>query len=246
MKTEFYDRSKRANLYNSIFIYKSISLLLLIIISIVLAVLFHVERPYLTAASDGKTSPFIIAVAVCIILFILSSVLDFVILFRTMSIGTKLNALAFIDHLTGLPNRHSCDLLIKSFSSPQRLKYAGFILMQISNLSSINKEDGHTGGNWLISEFSNILEDVSDNYGYVGRNGGNEFIMLMENCDKERADRFLEKLRERIHGYNEMNVGAMIEVTYSKVLNCDEQRDQISDLISLGYKKIRETPLKLS
>ncbi len=246
MKTEFYDRSKRANLYNSIFLYKCISLLLLIIMSVVLAVLFHVERPYLTAASGGKTPPFIIAVAICIILFILSSILDFIILFRTISIGTKLNALAFIDHLTGLPNRHSCDLLIRSFSSPQRLKNAGFILMQISNLGSINKEDGHTGGNWLISEFSNILEDVSDTYGYIGRNGGNEFIMLMDDCDPARADMFLEKLRERIHGYNELNVGAMIEVTYSKVLNCDEQKEQISDLISLGYKKIRETPLKLS
>ncbi len=246
MKTEFYDRSKRANLYNSIFLHKCISLLLLIIMSVVLAVLFLVERPLLTAASGGKTPPFIIAVAICIILFILSSILDFIILFRTISIGTKLNALAFIDHLTGLPNRHSCDLLIRSFSSPQRLKNAGFILMQISNLGSINKEDGHTGGNWLISEFSNILEDVSDTYGYVGRNGGNEFIMLMDDCDPSRADMFLEKLRARIHGYNELNVGAMIEVTYSKVLNCDEQKEQISDLISLGYKKIRETPLKLS
>ncbi len=246
MKTEFYDRSKRANLYNSIFIYKSISLLLLVIMSIVLAVLFHAERPYLTAASGGRTTPFLIAVAICIILFIISSVLDFIILFRTMSIGTKLNTLAFIDHLTGLPNRHSCDLLIKSFSSPERLKNAGFILMQISNLGSINKEDGHTGGNWLISEFSNILEDVSENYGYIGRNGGNEFIMLMDDCDSSRADMFLGKLRERIHGYNEMNVGAMLEVTYSEVLNCDEHMEQISDLISLGYKKIRETPLKLS
>ena len=154
--------------------------------------------------------------------------------------------MAYLDHLTGLPNRYSCDLLIESFNNPQRLPMAGFMLMKLGNLDSTNDENGHDNGNWLISEFSTILEDVSANFGYVGRNGGNEFIILIENCDSTAADMFLLELTKRIHGYNEMNVGTPIEVAYSKVLNCDENVENISDLISLGYKKIREMPLKLS
>ena len=120
------------------------------------------------------------------------------------------------------------------------------MLMQISNLNSVNDTDGHTGGNWLISEFSEMLEDVSENYGFIGRNGGNEFIILIENCDSTTADMFLLDLTKRIHGYNEMNVGSMVEVVYSKVLNCDEHLEKISDLVSLGYKKIHEMPQRLS
>ena len=57
---------------------------------------------------------------------------------------------------------------------------------------------------------------------------------------------FLLDLAKRIHGYNEMNVGSPIEVTYSRVLNLDEHKEKISDLISLGYQKIREMPQTLS
>ncbi len=246
MKHEFYDRSKRAGIYNTIFRYKKVSLALLAILTILLTVFFFIEKPALDQATGGRPSAFIIVAAVCIVFFAGSVILDFYILSRTIAIGKRLDDLAYIDHLTGLPNRHSCDLLIESFSDPERLRNAGFLLMQLSNLHSINSSDGHTGGNWLISEFSNILEDVADGYGYVGRNGGNEFIMLMDDCDADKANTFLMELTKRIKGYNEMNVGSTIEVTYTKILNCDEHKESISELISLGYKKIRETPQTFS
>jgi GGDEF domain-containing protein len=118
--------------------------------------------------------------------------------------------------------------------------------MQLSNLNTINASDGHTNGNWLISEFSTMLEDVSENYGYVGRNGGNEFIILIEDCDSTKADMFLLDLGKRIHGYNGMKVGSPVEVSYARTLNCDEHKEKISDLVSLGYRKLRETPQILS
>ena len=246
MKNEFYDRSKRAGVYNKIFLYKKLSLAILVLLTRLLAVFFFIEKPAFDEAMGGRPSAFIITAAVCIVFFAGSVILDFYILSRTVSIGKRLDNLAYIDHLTGLPNRHSCDLLIESFNSPERLKNAGFILMQISNLHSINSTGGHTGGNWLISEFSNILEDVADNYGYVGRNGGNEFIMLMDDCNEEKSKLFLAELTGRIRGYNELNVGAAIEVNYAKILNISENKETISELISLGYKRIRETPLTLS
>ncbi len=246
MKSEFYDKSKRANVYNSIYVYKIISLVVLVIMTIVLSVLFHEDKELFHLLSDESTPAFFVAVGACIVLFVISIIIDFYILRRTASIGLRLNKLAFIDHLTGLPNRYSCDLLIDTFNAPERLPKAGFILMQISNLRTVNDSDGHTGGNWLISEFCNILEDVSENYGYVGRNGGNEFIILMENCDSTQADMFLLDLAKRIRGYNELNVGTPLEISYSRVLNCDEHLDKISDIVSLGYKKIRDNSQVLS
>ncbi len=246
MKPEFYNRSKRANVYNTIYIYKMVSLVILVILTIVLIVLFHKDKALFHDMSTASTPAFFIVVAVCIIMFVFSILMDFYILGRTASIGRRLNKMAYIDHLTGLPNRHSCNLLIESFNTPERLPNTGFLLLQISNLNAVNASDGHDGGNWLISEFCTILEDVSENYGYIGRNGGNEFILLMENCDSTQADMFLLDLTKRIHGYNEMNVGSPIEVSYSRVLNCDEHLEKISEIISLGYRKIREGAQTLS
>lgn len=249
MKPEFYSRSKRATIYNSIYIYKIISLAILILLTVTLVILFFKDRAKLLELeqTEGMTVPaFLILIAVTLILFIISICLDFYILRRTASIGRHLNKMAYIDRLTGLPNRFSCDLLIDSFNSPERLPRAGFILMQISNLRNINDKDGHDNGNWLISEFCSMLEDVSENYGYAGRNGGNEFILLIDDCDSTAADLFLADLTKRIHGYNEMNVGAPLEVTYARILNSDEHKEKMSEIVSLGYKKIHQEPQVLS
>ncbi|MBQ7615033.1 MAG: GGDEF domain-containing protein [Butyrivibrio sp.] len=246
MKPEFYDRSKRVNIYNTIYLYKLISLVILILLTILLSVLFYKDKKLFHELSDASTPAFFVVVALCLVLFVISIIIDFYILGRTASIGRRLNRMAYIDHLTGLPNRYSCDLLMESFNTPERLPNTGFILMQISNLGKVNDDDGHTGGNWLISEFCTILEDISENYGYVGRNGGNEFIIIMENCDSTQTDMFLMDLTKRIHGYNEMNLGNPLIISYAKVLNVDEHKEKISELISLVYKKIKENPQTLS
>ncbi len=246
MKSDFYDKSKRANVYNSIFIYKVISLTVVVILTIVMTVIFFRDVSVFKENLDGRIPTFFICVGICLVIFIISIIIDFFIIHSTVSIGKRLNKLAYIDHLTGLPNRYSCDLLIESFSDPEKLPTTGFFLMQISNLNKINDREGHKNGNYLISEFSAILEDVSEGYGYVGRNGGNEYIVLLEDCDSTKADMFLLELTKRIHGYNEMNVGVPLEVRYSRVLNSDEKKEKISEIISLGYKKIREMPQTLS
>ncbi|MBE5828397.1 MAG: diguanylate cyclase [Butyrivibrio sp.] len=246
MKPEFYNTSKRANVYNSIFIYKIISLIVAVVLAVTLAVLFFRDKALYKEFTDSHPTAFFIVVAIFLAVYILSIVVDFFILHHTVSIRRRLNNLAFLDHLTGLPNRYSCDLLIESFNDEEHLPDTGFFLMQISNLGNINVNEGHKNGNYLISEFSSILEDVADGYGYVGRNGGNEYIVLLEDCDQEKADKFLSELSKRIRGYNELNVGAPLEVRYSKVLNKEAGKEKISEIISLGYQKIREMPLALS
>ena len=207
---------------------------------------FFIEKANFENLEGAPAPTIFIIMAVCIILFIISIVIDFYILHRTVSIGKHLNRLAYIDKLTGIPNRYSCDLLFDNFNSPELLPSAGFLLLKINNLVAINNDKSHSNGNFLIAEFSSILEDVSQEYGYVGRNGGNEFIVMMENCDSTKLEMFLMDLTKRIHGYNEMNVGDPLEIAYSKALNQDEHKEKISELISLGYKRLREIPQTLS
>ncbi len=221
MKPDFYAKSKRANIYGSVYIYKIIQLVLLIILTIVLFVLFYDARHKFYEMYGTKAPVLLIVIAIGLALFIVSILIDFHILRKTASIGRHLNRLAFIDKLTGLPNRYSCDLLIDSFNGPERLPHSGFLLLRINNLNVVNADSGHDNGNFLISEFCSILDDVSQDYGYVGRNGGNEFIVLMEDCDSTKIEMFLMDLTKRIHGYNEMNVGAPIEIVYFNAFNVE-------------------------
>ncbi|WP_029230692.1 GGDEF domain-containing protein [Butyrivibrio sp. VCB2006] len=249
MTPEIYNKSKRSNIYGSIYIYKIISLVVVVILTITMAVTFFVEKAKMRASDDSYAPPtptVFYIMAVCIILFLISILLDFYILHRTVSIGRHLNRLAYIDKLTGIPNRYSCDLLFDSFNNTQMLPSAGFLILKINNLVTINNDKSHNNGNFLISEFSSILEDVSQEYGYAGRNGGNEFVVIMENCDSTKLEMFLMDLTKRIRGYNEMNVGDPLEVAYARALNQDEHKEKISELISLGYRRLNEMPQILS
>ncbi|WP_158588728.1 GGDEF domain-containing protein [Butyrivibrio sp. X503] len=241
MKADFYSKSQRANIYNSVFTYKVVSLFILFVITVILAYNYNKDKNLLSGAGG-----IIGLVTASIILFGISIILDFYILKRTAAIGIRLNKMAYLDRLTGLPNRYSCDLLFETFNDSYKLENAGFILMKINDLYNVNSKKGHAQGNDLIAEFCYILEDVGEKYGYVGRNGGNEFILLMEDCNPNNADMFLLDLTKRLHGYNELGVGSPIEIAYARVLNSDEKVSKISELISKAYKKLKEAPQVLS
>ena len=245
MKSEFYDKKKRAHIYKAIFTYKILTLFLILFLNFVLAFFFFKNIDTYNANREFL-APYYTVVGLRILIVIASIFLDIYILKKTASIEKRLSTLAFLDKLTGLPNRYSCDLLIQGYSESDKLPNLGFILMQLNNLKDINSGSSHKEGNNLIAEFSSILEDVGNEYGYIGRNGGNEFIVLLEDCDNTKIDMFLMDLTKRIHGYNELNVGAPIEVSYSKVLNSLEHMDKITDVISLGYRRIHEIPQILS
>ena len=246
MREEFYSRGKQTNVYNFIFIYKSVTLCCLCVVTAILAFYCRTDLLKMTFSKDKTSQRLLLSVLIFVLIVFISVVIDFYILKKTANIGYKLNRLAYLDKLTGLPNRFSCDLLFESFNGTDRLPGVGFIVMKINNLPAVNQSSGHDNGNNLIAEFCYILEDVGEKYGYVGRNGGNEFIIMIENCSDTDCDLFLSDLTKRIRGYNEMAVGTPLEISYAGVLNSEEKKKTMSELISLAYKKLKDTPQILS
>ena len=247
MKDDLYLGKKSSDIYRSIIILKSISLVIVTCITGLLIYTAVRDRVRLQSTVNVFGVPlFLLTIILCILLFVVSIIVDFYILKKTASIGIRLNRLAYIDKLTGIPNRYSCDLLFDSFNTPEKLHDLGFIVMRINNLINVNASSGHDNGNFLIHEFSSILSDVGEAYGYVGRNGGNEFVILIDNCDSSTADMFLMDLTKRIHGYNELNVGDTMVIAYGKVISSDISAMSMSDIVSCGYRKLREMPQVLS
>ena len=99
MQAEFHDKNARAHIYSSIVVYKIISLVVLIIMTVILSVLFHKDKALYHELAGEKTPLIFFVMAACLILFALSIVFDFYILKRTTSIGAHLNQMAYIDKL---------------------------------------------------------------------------------------------------------------------------------------------------
>lgn len=144
-----------------------------------------------------------------------------------------LNRKAYLDSLTGIPNRYSCDLIFDTYKHATDIGEIGCALFCISNLSDINEKKGREAGDQVLQDFSALLGSVADSYGFVGRNGGNEFIAVLENCSEGCMTTFIHAVEDEIK-----KQGLPFSITSAYVLNHYEKLAHFTDLISLVYKKI--------
>lgn len=62
-------------------------------------------------------------------------------------------------------------------------------LIDIDNFKSINDTFGHTVGDTVISDIASALEEQFPDHKLVGRVGGDEFLVLMDNTTLKQADK---------------------------------------------------------
>lgn len=152
----------------------------------------------------------------------------------------NLYQVAYSDPLSGIPNRFSCDVLIEKYIDKDLPQTIGCVVMDLTNLPEINASFNHATGNKLLSEFSTILSSASSNLGFVGRNGGNKFLAIFENCDQEKINNFLDNLESKIARHNSMPNALPIEYKAGSALNSEEEFLQITKLIALANQRVYE------
>ena len=118
-------------------------------------------------------------------------------------------------HLTGIPNRHGLDVVFETYDSPESLAHVACYMVTITNLKEINQTMGHVVGDQMLKDFSGILESVGDAFGVVGRNGGNEFLMIVNHGSHDTMEYFIESLNQQLKEYNEEHSNAPIQIQYA-------------------------------
>ena len=101
------------------------------------------------------------------------------------------------DPLTKLGNRRRLYLLIETLvpSSLRRKDPFSIVLLDIDNFKLFNDEFGHSAGDELLVEVSDILKDCSRDQDLVIRYGGEEFLLVLPSTSLESA----QILVNRIH-----------------------------------------------
>jgi two-component system cell cycle response regulator len=127
------------------------------------------------------------------------------------------------DLLTMLPNRPAIvTALEQELSRCHRdNRTVGIILLDIDHFKKINDSHGHFAGDAVLREAAARLRGNMRTYDQVGRYGGEEFLVVLPNCDLEQATNQAERMRQRLHGTTmivdgvEMRVSASFGVTVS-------------------------------
>ena len=165
--------------------------------------------------------------------------LDFSSLKQFVIFQHALSKIAYLDDLTGIPNRYSCDQFLKNFSAADHFSDLGCGMITIKNLKQVNADFDRESGDAVIQDFSNILDDASKQYGFVGRNGGNEFIIIIDHClNADKMEAFFALLSSKITSYNKESSHVNIDIQYTYVLNKDAHKKNLSELLTLVHNNL--------
>ena len=93
-----------------------------------------------------------------------------------------LQYLAYNDELTGLPNRNTLvDRIGQSIKKSSREKHQMAILfLDLDRFKNVNDSLGHAVGDKLLQEVASRLYSTLRNNDTISRNGGDEFVVVME------------------------------------------------------------------
>lgn len=113
------------------------------------------------------------------------------------------------DFLTGLANRRHYEQLAKDEIARAR-RYDNTlsqILLDVDRFKTINDRFGHAVGDRVLVELTRLLQSNLRQVDVLARWGGEEFVILLPECDLEQAAAAAEKLRACLDAHCIADVG---------------------------------------
>ena len=116
---------------------------------------------------------------------------------NTQFLKEHLEGLAYTDSLTGLMNRAKCMQSLASLSAPYAI-----VSLDMDRLKYINDNYGHNEGDKMIKTFADLLTKAFDKASIVGRTGGDEFLVAIENPSATICDESIQTLNRLMSDFN--------------------------------------------
>jgi len=115
----------------------------------------------------------------------------------------KMDYLATHDSLTGLANRYAFERRLRQAMESVAAEEAEHVLcyLDLDQFKVVNDTCGHVAGDELLRQLSTVLHKRVRQGDTLGRLGGDEFGVLLENCPMEDAMRVVDDLRSVVQEF---------------------------------------------
>lgn len=112
----------------------------------------------------------------------------------------QLRVLSITDHLTSLFNRrHFAEVLAAEFKRSQRYKHPlSLAMIDLDHFKQVNDQHGHTAGDMVLTDFSNLLRMSFRTTDAIARYGGEEFVVLLPHTATADALKAVDKVRTHL------------------------------------------------
>jgi diguanylate cyclase (GGDEF)-like protein len=151
--------------------------------------------------------------------------------------------LALFDPLTGLPNRRLVEDRFDRAAVRRRREGSGslaVLFVDLDGFKSINDRFGHKAGDTVLRVIAVRLLACMRDVDTVGRWGGDEFILILEEAALDQIPALIERVRQAIeaptrHDERDLSVGASIGAAV-----VPEERESLPDAIRLADSRMYE------
>lgn len=155
----------------------------------------------------------------------------------------------FIDVSTGLYNRSKCQEMLRDTNTPANSKSRIMIIVDLNDLKVTNDKLGHQVGDELISSFATILRDATKIHDFdlfVGRYGGDEFMIYYRSAEEMDAKLYLEEVNYLIEQFNEHE--KKFQISYAAgyaIFTKDQDALTMQDLFNVADEAMYENKVKM-
>lgn len=155
----------------------------------------------------------------------------------------ELNAKAYIDLATGLPNKNKCKELLSS--SHTISKPTACFMLDLNDLKKVNDTLGHEMGDIMILNFAQLLRKIVPLQYFVGRFGGDEFIVIAENISgREEAMTLVQNIQDMIMRFNGLRGEFQISYACGFAFSEDFPDASLLDLLNEADQKMYDDKIK--
>ena len=130
----------------------------------------------------------------------------------------KYKILARTDSLTNIYNRYGFDELAEKIISKNPQTHFVAALLDIDDFKFINDIYGHSYGDKALKSLANSMKAFFPSDALLGRNGGDEFCILLPNCTFKEADKQLQQFTKlpKTFSYHGKELAFYISLGYAE------------------------------
>ncbi|MGY3904471.1 diguanylate cyclase [Aeromonas lusitana] len=142
----------------------------------------------------------------------------------------KMHRLAMTDELTGIHNRRQIQAKGRKWFNEAREggKPLCVLLLDIDHFKKVNDTLGHHVGDLVLTAVAQCIEDQLRSLDRVGRNGGEEFLVLLPDTRLDEAAEVAERIRQQVSLLNIEGVPEEHPIRIS--IGCAEYRPEDDNL----------------
>lgn len=155
-----------------------------------------------------------------------------------------LKRLSRMDELSGLYNRRyfyeilkkQASLFTRCNGNPERT--FSLIALDVDNFKTINDTFGHAKGDEVIRHIADVLLSNSRESDFVFRIGGDEYMVLLPDTDRNAALAQAERLRSRFERIPIVLGGNPVILTISLGVSCFSDHGSIEEMIHVADERL--------